>query len=459
MPERDNDKLEEFFRKVSGRPNIPFNEKDWEKLESMLNERDARSSGAKRTRNKAAAGAMLAILLLTGISWLRTDIGRLPEPGDSGDTREIIKEKTADVNRATTLASPHTNKLKMETRSQKSGYKVVQPAETGDLRSQTNLKEHDDRPRLAVDNFAISATGREENHVVDEMNKEIGAIGESEIGAKNMNTDQIAIDRTDGTDNNQAVVTPSPIPDKNMQITNLEPLGRGSETDANAAEERVTAQTKELASPRLSVLLSFAPDFTSTSFNDFSAPGRAFGLIVHYHVHRKWSLAAGIASSHKKYTGDGEVYKPPKGYWNNNTNGITPQTVDGSCNILEIPVMFQYTIAEVGRSKFLMAAGASSYIMLNEAYHYNFEEPNPGAKEGWESKERSGFLFNMVNLSLGFEYQILPRFRLGVEPYLKIPIEDIGWSNLKLYSAGAAVTLRYTVIRRNYSSPHLSSDP
>ena len=336
---------------------------------------------------------------------------------------------------------------------------MIQKDETGDPHTEPNPEENSVHPLTESDNITLHTSRRERNDAADELNKKIGVVREIETPENNPNADQTTTEGTDNTDENQSTVTSSPISDKNMQITNLEPLGRGSETDASAEEERGKAQQKQLASPRLSVLLSFAPDFTSTSFGEYTAPGSAVGFVVHYHFRRTWSISAGIISSHKKYTGDGEYYKPPKGYWKANTNGIIPKTVDGSCNILEIPVMLQYIIAEAGRSKFLVAAGASSYVMLNESYHYNFEEPNPGAKEGWNSKQSSSFLFNMVNLSIAYEYQILPRFRLGVEPYLKIPIDDIGWSNLKLYSAGAAVTFRYTAIRRNHSSPHLSSDP
>lgn len=114
--------------------------------------------------------------------------------------------------------------------------------------------------------------------------------------------------------------------------------------------------------------------------------------------------------------------------------------------------MVQYTVAQLRRSKFLVGAGASSYIMLNESYRYNFEQPNPGSKEGWDSENNSGFLLNMINVTIGFEHQILPGFLVGIEPYVKIPMEGIGWSNLKLFSTGASLTLRYNVLKKEHSS-------
>jgi hypothetical protein len=154
--------------------------------------------------------------------------------------------------------------------------------------------------------------------------------------------------------------------------------------------------------------------------------------------------------------GDGEDYTPPGGYWKTSTNGIVPETIDGSCNVLEIPIMVQYTIANKGKNRFLVGAGVSSYIMLHESYKYNFEQPNPGAKSGWSSRESTSQLFNVINVTAGFEHRILPGFMVGIEPYLRIPLEGIGWSDLKLYSAGASLTMRYIILNQKNSSAAIS---
>jgi hypothetical protein len=41
---------------------------------------------------------------------------------------------------------------------------------------------------------------------------------------------------------------------------------------------------------------------------------------------------------------------------------------------------------------------------------------------------------------------------MGIEPYLKIPLEGVGWSDLKLYSVGASLTLRYIILNQKKSS-------
>jgi hypothetical protein len=37
---------------------------------------------------------------------------------------------------------------------------------------------------------------------------------------------------------------------------------------------------------------------------------------------------------------------------------------------------------------------------------------------------------------------------VGIEPYIKIPLRDIGWSNLKLFSVGASITVRYRILNK-----------
>ena len=248
---------------------------------------------------------------------------------------------------------------------------------------------------------------------------------------------------------------------KTKQKANVD-LPGAEEGDTGEAEPAVSeedASVKQVATPRLSLLLSFAPDFSSTS-NRYSAPGKAFGAVLHYHMTPTWSLSAGIIRNNKRYTGDGEDYTPPQGYWKYYTNGVVPYSIDGSCSVLEFPLMLQYTIATGSKHRWLAAAGTSSYLMLNESYRYNFEEPNPGAKEGWDSRRESKFYFNMLNITLGYERQVLPGLLIGIEPYVKVPLEEIGWSNIKLFSTGASFTVRYRILgRKNISMPIRSRGP
>ena len=200
---------------------------------------------------------------------------------------------------------------------------------------------------------------------------------------------------------------------------------------------------------RVSLALSIAPDFSGTTSGKFTSPGSAFGLLIHYRFNKRLSFSTGVTSSRKKYVGSGSEYRPPSGYWKYKTNGVVPKSIDGSCYVVEVPVILRYKIRSMRKSSLVIASGASSYFLLAESYRYRFEQPNPGAKSEWSTTKNSSFIFNVINFSLGYEYTVLPQLTVGVEPYIKVPIKDMGWAKVRLYSTGAAFTLRYNVLKKS----------
>jgi hypothetical protein len=447
MPERGNDRLESFFKKVSGHPDISFNEEDWKKLKARLDAKETQSSSARKNRNRLAGASVIVIVMVGGIYWLsqlsadKTSAVGVenqesissstvldPEPTSSSST----SAGETDISKPTTsrVAGPATQSVKSANRSKNT--------------NGVGTYRHDE-----VSGNPSAANATKSNVEINQGVPDASAARPADDVAPVLMpipTDHISRNKVpDELKNSPATA------DKIKQKANIADSVVREKNDVKVIDAYGSGLTEHPASPRLSLLLSIAPDFSTVAFDYYSDPGQAFGLMLHYHVKRSWSFSTGVVKSFKKYTGDGEDYAPPNGYWRNNTNGIIPGTIDGSCNVLEIPVMVQYTIANKGKSRFLVGAGASSYIMLNESYKYNFDQPNPGAKQGWSSKKASGLFFNVINVTAGFEHRIFPGFMMGIEPYLKIPIEGVGWSDLKLYSAGASLTLRYIILNQKKS--------
>lgn len=468
MPEHDHDKLEDFFRKASIRAEVPFNEEDWNKLEARLDQQAA----AGVPRGKSTSGkitttvAIGIILLLTGMWWADSQYGLVNSKGDDPST-EIAgsgeHDNVSGTAHTETGAVAQAEEIGDDNRDDVRG--DGPPSGDGALRTDTNITgDH-------ATGTSVKSGG--ELSSVDEGNSPDGGEGDegrpavrkeltptfAELPVKELRS--AAFDIGDEKISRELIAISPANAEKIKQRANVDPPG-AEEGDTGKAETAVSeedASVKHATTPGLSLLLSFAPDFSSTS-SRYSAPGKAFGAVIHYHVMPRWSVSAGVIRNSKRYTGDGEDYKPPVGYWKYYTNGVIPQSVDGSCDVVEFPLMVQYTIAGNGRHKWLAAAGTSSYLMLNESYRYKFEEPNPGAKEGWASKNTARFYFNMINITVGYERQVLPGLMIGVEPYVKIPLEEIGWSNIRLFSTGASFTLRYTLLgRKDRSMPIRSRAP
>jgi hypothetical protein len=219
--------------------------------------------------------------------------------------------------------------------------------------------------------------------------------------------------------------------------------------EATLAESEAGLNKQRGRPARFSIALVVAPDFSSTALSRYTAPGKAYGLLLGLAVSHRFSVQTGMLRSSKKYNGYGGEYQPPEGYWARRTNGVIPDHVKGACEILEIPVIMQYNVKQNERSRFYVAAGVSSYLMMSESYAYSFETPNPGAAEGWSSTEPSSYLFGIGHLSVGYERQINPRLGIGIEPFLKVPFDGIGWSDIDLFTTGAYISLRYRFLKRD----------
>jgi len=446
MPKRGNDNLDDFFRKVSDLPDIPFNEEDWKKLEARLEAKEIYLRNARNRRNRLAGAVVLSVLLMSSYFWVVNHASQQPDKNKTNDVeapRALLETRDVGPGNLKPTVIQQEAIPQHEVKS-----KAVTEEAASTIIDTTKPLEPSPGTKVRLTNDGFEIENSTEVKILDQdFKNEVNIIATTSSDINEGLADQVNKDKM----SQEATQIVPVVTEENKQRANIQ-LPEAEDEEVRVSKVLGTDKAKLSASPRLSLLLSLAPDFSSTSFNDYSDPAGAVGLMIHYHIKSAWNISTGVVRSDKKYTGDGADYHPPKGYWKYYTNGIIPASVDGSCGVLEIPLMVQYTVASVGRSKFRVGAGASSYIMLDESYSYNFEEPNPGAREGWESSNNSGFFFNMINFTVAYEYQLHPRFMLGVEPYLKIPIEEIGWSNLKLFSTGASLTLRYNVLNKKNST-------
>jgi len=461
MPEHDNDRLEQFFRKAASKPDVSFNEDDWKKLEARL---EAEADGmpvAERAVSKIATVVVLCVVLLfSGGIWVNSQYGLV----SFSEPEEISRLPGTEDGRAVTLDRqtevPENREGPGDSESVSADSEPVEGSGDG---TQT-VSGEDQSPLLPPDRSAQIAL-TESNTRAGRSNIDIFS-DEDNVRSNDVSSMKPLYgvdDRRDAVLSRDLIQISSALAERNKQkaVVELPGAEEGETGEVEAVVPGAQASDREpVATPRLSLLLSFAPDFSSTSINRYSAPGRAFGAMVQYHINTRWTVSTGVIKNKKQYTGAGEDYTPPVGYWEYYTNGKIPNSIDGSCSILEFPVMVQYTLFQNGRNRWSAGGGVSSYLMLNESYRYFFDEPNPGAKEGWESRNRSRFLFNMVNLAVGYEHRIVPGLMIGIEPYVKIPVEEIGWTNIKLFSTGAFLTLRFVVAqKRDLSVPSRSRGP
>ena len=221
-------------------------------------------------------------------------------------------------------------------------------------------------------------------------------------------------------------------------------------TDSSVLEDVLASEEKKTKlRGRLSVAFLIAPEFSTTSLSDYSSPGGSYGLRIGYQLTNRLSVQTGLIRSHKKYEGSGYDYEPRNpAYWQVRTNGVVPEEIYSKCLVYELPIGIQFDAIQTSRSRLFVSAAASSYFMISQAYDYNFQSPNPGADTGWRSKGSESYWFSVGMVSAGYERYITRSFAIGIEPYLKVSLAEIGWPKIKLYSTGAYVTLRYRFMNR-----------
>jgi len=123
-------------------------------------------------------------------------------------------------------------------------------------------------------------------------------------------------------------------------------------------------------------------------------------------------------------------------------------TLDASAYYTEngrAPISLKVDILSLSGSRFFLTAGLSSYVMLNETYqfHYSGYNSDPDLLQSWSDRTGTGHWMSNAGLSVGYELDIHPNWSLRAEPFIRIPVKDVGWGQVRLYSVGSFISLRY----------------
>jgi hypothetical protein len=178
-------------------------------------------------------------------------------------------------------------------------------------------------------------------------------------------------------------------------------------------------------------------DLSSIHFRSFKT-GSTKGFIIGYAFNNKWSIESGLLWDKRNVYDNGKYFNPP-GY--TPSNGITITSVNGRSRIYELPINVKYTITS-GKNNLFATTGLSSYLMRSENYDYQYEQNNqPGGHNYLSYKNETKNWFSVVNLSAGYTRKLGNMGSLRVEPYLKVPIEDLGTGKMPIMSTGLNIGL------------------
>ena len=461
MSRKDNDSLEDFFRKATHQHDVEYNEADWKKLERMLDEQQPmrpvgwfRAHGRKALAGLAVAAVVATVFLLlperqttdavpeSAAVDTDPDVAATPQPQEKDRSLELRAGNEHGVDDAVRTdavpptreesaskpSAPITPRIEVASAEHVKGSRRAQDASENPVALEPNLAPEED----------LSADHADEISDVSGFNHK-----QIEVPAPVIGNETVP-----GAEEQVAQMQDQPVDSASAEQT----------ADAPEAPTRKRTSFDETRS-RFGITVVAAPDFSMTPGGGSMGTGDAIGVYLHYQVLPRWGVTAGVLFDNKQYWGKGHEYRPPRGYWKALTNGVVPDRIDGTCSMYEVPVSITFDVLNTRRTRVFASAGLSSYFVRSEEYYYHFDTPNPGAVNGWTGKRPSTLWFGIGTLSAGFDFKATRTLSLGIEPYFKVPLEGMGWGDVDLYSTGVMFTARYHFAKRANKHPPTIQGP
>lgn len=189
----------------------------------------------------------------------------------------------------------------------------------------------------------------------------------------------------------------------------------------------------------ISMALSVAPEFNSTTAMIGGQTGMNIGFGFSLGIANHLKIQTGVMYSRKDYSTDNYSYKFRNPGIQQLVSGI-----DASCAVLEIPVLASYTVIEDRKRSIDLNLGMSSYLMLKEDYTFKYS-PQSGIPNRLLVKENANqHYLSVVALSATYFIKLkTEKVKIGLEPFLKIPLTGVGEGQVNLKSSGVSLKISY----------------
>jgi hypothetical protein len=386
------DPIDRLFKKKAEEHEIPFREEDWNRMEQQLN--SAMPAGSADTTFRWLAAAALLLAAMLGYF--------------TYDNHQRLQELDRQVTQLPPLIPEQPVFTPPSTAGEGAdeGLQLADPEETTAERT------------VPIENLTtVSAPP-----VTEPISREVTAAftHSSEVAAR------------------QAMPS-SRLAEQPRPVLPSEPVA-ASRTPVRA--DPFTAPDDELTpeQSRFSLTLAATPDLSTVgSVSNFYDPGYKLGALIEYRVSHFLSLSAGVLQSFVRYTAQSGQYNPET-YW---PGGVSPDELTAECLLFDIPITAKVNLLQGNRSRFFATAGLSSYIMQREEYEFRYSNPEPAAGQpaSWSGNTGTVHLFSNAAFSAGYEFDLNRNLSLRAEPFIRVPIREVGWGNVKLYSVGSFVSV------------------
>lgn len=418
------DPIESFFERKVRDHDISYNEADWKKLQDKLDMLDKEHAIWQRRLWIVAASILLFSLLgyftyqnYTNINRLSQQINRTNPINTQQDTaKKDLSSGTANpaINDQNSGSIADADSLKRTSNTPfnlAEGQPVV-PSQPNSDNNKGNTAEDNQAP----EGFLVSGDTAKELFI-----PELSIMPEMALNSESYALLRLKI---------VSLESEHTVP---VYAANTEPTALVNSEN----------KSRPQAFSRFSLGVLVGPDLSTVgSFSNFYDPGYTIGFKAEYSFTPRLSITAGIQQSKVRYLAQGREYKPPRGFW---TNGIIPRETVGVCMLIDIPISLKYNVLEFTGARFYATAGLTSYIMLDEDYRFNYDSGETGLVQGWSGETGTRHWLSNAGFSIGYEWDLYPKWSIRAEPFVKIPLKEVGWGNVNLYSLGSFISINYTI--------------
>jgi len=229
---------------------------------------------------------------------------------------------------------------------------------------------------------------------------------------------------------NQYVVS-TPVESKDIVSNSYKP--------APVKTENTVTKLGFVKRPQLALTFLGAPELNSAGSLGNAKSGTNVGLLFSAGIFNKLTVSTGANYSVKPYNTDIADYHTTYKFKTN------PSDIEADCRVLDMPINLDYQIYNKHKNKFSIGTGLSSYIMLHESYNYYYSDPTTKGPVAFTVPQSGKYFFGIMNLQATYQRQINSKVGLSIEPYMKLPLTSIGYSQAKLQTAGVAVGLNWNL--------------
>ncbi len=193
--------------------------------------------------------------------------------------------------------------------------------------------------------------------------------------------------------------------------------------------------------------LGVSPDYSFITTDETARVGSNWSALLEYRFNSRFSVHSGVIRSMKYYNAYPASYEWPSNW------GTIPYTltdINASCKMFDIPLNFRFDITQKSKNRLFVGAGLTSYMMKNEKYTYNYENPNSSwiKWREWEGvSQKKPFYASNLNFSLGFEQLFFRKLSIQAEPFVKVPIKKVGFGKVNLSTIGIFISAKYPIAK------------